>query len=86
MKNQLVFIATIDPDDIKTEDGGSAKIATLVPDNSDDPDNGIFIRVHSWREYDQDHTDFNALIKPGKRYIVHIEQVEDSPPPFKKES
>jgi hypothetical protein len=74
MKNQLVFIANVDS--IKTEDNGQAKIATLIPSDSTHFEEGIFLRLQSWQE-DKDHIDFDRLIKPGKQYIVHIEQVED---------
>jgi hypothetical protein len=66
----------LDDLDINVEDGGSAKIAVLTPNNIEDPDNGIFIRFHSWRENDTDHSEFDTLIQPGKRYKVTIEEIK----------
>jgi hypothetical protein len=71
-KNQLVFIS--EANDIRTEDGGQAKIATLYPVEHEE--NGVFIRLQSWCEGGKEHPEFDALIKPGKQYIVHIEEVQ----------
>ena len=68
MKNQKIFVSTILPGDIRTEDNGHTKIANLYPGGGE-----IFVRVVS---YGKEHPDFNALIKPGKQYIVKIEEVE----------
>jgi len=77
MKNQLVFIANVDSENIKTEDGGQAKIVTLCPESMDgEQNNGVFVRLHSWCEGGEDHPELDALIKPGKSYIIHIEQLE----------
>ena len=69
MKNQIVFVASVLPGDISTTDGGHTKAANLLPVNGE-----IFIRMIS---YGREHPAFDALIKPGKQYIVKIEQVED---------
>jgi hypothetical protein len=73
--NKLVYEATIDGEDISTEDGGQAKIATITEDN-DDTD-GVFFRFQSWCEKGAlDHTFhpvFDALVKPGKRVRITLE-------------
>ena len=76
MKNQKVFVTTVLPGDISTEDNGHTKTANLYPEGGE-----LFVRMIS---YGNVHPEFDALIKSGKQYIVKIEQVEDCPP-FKKE-
>jgi hypothetical protein len=71
MKNQKVFLSSAPlPEDITTTDGGHTKAVNLYPENGS---GAVFVRVVSFG----DHTDFDVLIKSGKQYIVHIEQVED---------
>jgi hypothetical protein len=71
MKNQKVFLSSpARQEDISTTDGGHTKAVNLYPENGS---GAIFVRVVSFG----DHMDFDALIKPGKQYIVKIEQVED---------
>jgi hypothetical protein len=78
MKNQKVFLSSpVCQEDISTTDGGHTKAVSLYPENGSGE---IFVRVVSFG----DHTDFDVLVKPGKQYIVHVEQVEDAPPPFKR--
>ena len=77
MINQLVFVARVDPEDIKIEDGGQAKIAMLCPEDIKGSDEGgMFLRLHSWCDDGNDHPEFDALIKPGKEYVIRIQQVE----------
>jgi hypothetical protein len=79
MKNQKVFVTTLLPGDISTEDKGHTKTANLYPEDGGE----LFVQVVSFGTL---HPQFDALIQSGKQYIVKIEQVENAPPPFKKES
>lgn len=74
--NQITFHARVTEGDIDIEDGGQAKIVTLLPEGSGDDESGIFIRLQSWCEGGKDHPEVDALIKPGKRYLIKIEEVE----------
>jgi hypothetical protein len=58
-------------DDVKTEDGGCAKIATLL-DEADNEDDGIYARIVSWSEK-KDHSLFDSFI--GKKVEITIKEV-----------
>lgn len=78
MKNQQVFLSSpVRQEEIRITDGGHTKAVNLFPEGGE-----LFIRVVS---FGTEHPDFDALIQPGKQYIVKIEQMEDAPPSFKKE-
>jgi hypothetical protein len=55
--------------EVETTDGGFVKSTNLYPHAGD---GDFFIRVVSFG----DHSNFDALIKSGKKYTVRIEQVE----------
>jgi len=69
MKNQIVFLASLLPRDINTLDEGHTKTANLFPRGGE-----VFIQLIS---YGKKHPEFDALIKPGKEYIVKIEAIEE---------
>jgi hypothetical protein len=71
MKNQIEFVTTAQPNEINTQDGGHTKTITLYPEKGDQ---FLFVKVIS---FGKDHPEFDILIKPGKKYIVHIEEVEE---------
>jgi hypothetical protein len=62
--------------EVKTEDGGCAKIGHL---SSGKGDNGFFVRLQSWDERDsadkQRHETFNGLVKQGKKLRITIEEI-----------
>lgn len=63
------FCDIIKPEDISIEDHGMAKIVgiyTNVDVDGGSPDEGLYVRIHSWKE----HTDFDQLV--GKRITVKI--------------
>jgi len=71
MEKKLVYEVLICTDDIRTEDSGCAKIATLAEDSPEE--NGVFFRFQSWNELDQTHPLFDSLIIPGKRVRITLE-------------
>lgn len=73
--NKLVYEATINGEDISTEDSGQAKIATITEDNDggDGTGDGVFFRFQSWCEGGVWHPVFDSLMKPGKRVRVTLE-------------
>jgi hypothetical protein len=56
--------------DIRTEDGGTAKVTSIV---GDDSDNGIFVRIISIDDT-KDHKEFEHYI--GKKVKVTIETID----------
>lgn len=71
--NKLVYEATIDGEDIATEDGGQAKIATISADNDSFDTDGVFFRFQSWCEGGASHPVFDSLVKPGRRVRITLE-------------
>lgn len=59
-------------DGIDTEDGGCAKIVTIV-DEADDSEDGLYIRVISWSK-SKEHPEFDKLI--GKKVKITIEEID----------
>jgi hypothetical protein len=75
MSDRVTFDCDVFTNDISVEDGGQAKIAVLSPDDGEP--GSVFIRFHSWCEGGKEHPEFDALIKPGQRYRVTIETLEE---------
>jgi len=75
--NKLVIESEVD--EIKTEDGGHAKIATICGPGSEE-EGGIFIRFHSWVEEltrtSEDHKLFNSIMKEGRKIRLTLEVLE----------
>lgn len=60
-----IFDQKVEPDDVKTEDGGQAKVLEFNNEEST-----LFLRVQSWAE-DKRHPDFDQLV--GKRVRITVE-------------
>jgi hypothetical protein len=75
MRVKKIIRSTIEKDDIKTEDGGMAKIATIYTGaGPDDTEPGMFIRIQSYHESEKPvHPEFDELLVPGKRIKITIE-------------
>ena len=82
------FTGTVEADCISVEDGGSARIATISPDEMKEDDSGLFVRIISWDEASEvpTHPDFEKLfglckdrksLFQGKKKIKIIIEVED---------
>ncbi len=68
-----VLVGELHADDIRSEDGGCARIATLDPVGQ----GRLFVRIQSWDESEESpHPEFERLIEPGCRYRVTIERWE----------
>lgn len=71
-KKKLVYVGQVS--DIRVEDGGQAKIASIY-DNSDSEDAGIFFRFQSWAEGGgvNDHPILDGLVKAGTKVRITLE-------------
>ena len=66
----MTITETAKVEEVRTEDGGQAKILTLCEDR--EQENGIFIDVISWDDTKK-HKEFSKLI--GKKIRITIEEV-----------
>ncbi len=77
MAKKLIF-QTEGMVDISTEDGGCAMIAENLPidtENSDE-DNGMFVKIQSWDERDEDEAHLDMKKLDGKRVRITIEVLD----------
>ena len=77
MSENIVFKAKLElfPSEVSVEDGGRAKMFD-AEEESEDLDNGLFVRVQSWSE-DPDgagHNTFNSMV--GKQLEITIKVLE----------
>ena len=66
---KIVMEQILSSDDVRTEDGGQAKIITI--DGGIDKDSGVFFRFQSWGE---DHEVFDYFI--GRKVRITLEHID----------
>lgn len=63
----------VDPEHIRSEDGGQAAMIPLVKEGEKDNDNGMFVMLQSWDDK-KEHSDFRTFV--GRKVRITIETID----------